>query len=330
MDQVQWGRCERVRFAGSARGTGIVSGSWLAHARLVTAALAIAFGLIVEGCGDDEEGAAVVTQRQISVPNEEARIVAEVFDTGRSSGTVVMLPSFARGAGDFTDEFGSDLAQRVAVAGYQVVLPWPRDFGEGLSTGSLEGLTLEVLASDVAAVIREVSDGPVAMLGHAYGQRVARMLATTHPDLVDRLILVAAGGAEATPAEATAAIVTLVLDPSATREERIAALEVAFFAPGNDPTVWLDGWGDLALGIAQTNANPREAVPTWYAAGGIVPMFVVQAEFDATAPAEDSSAILLRDFPDRVEVATVTNAGHAMLPEQPEQVAAAVLDFLSR
>ncbi len=33
-------------------------------------------------------------------------------------------------------------------------------------------------------------------------------------------------------------------------------------------------------------------------------------------------------FPDRVKVVVIENAGHALLPEQPETIARAVLEFL--
>ena len=270
-----------------------------------------------------------MNRRRTSAVNGEATIVAEVFDPAEPCGAVVMLPSYGRCAGDFTEEFGSDLAERTAAAGYQVLLPWPRGFGDGLSTGDLSDVSLEMLAGDVAAVIETEANGPVAVLGHAYGQRVARMLATIRPELVDRLILAAAGGITPTPPDATAAIGTLVFDPSAPEEERLDALCLAFFAPGNDPSVWLDGW-DAELGIAQSNANRPGLVERWWPGGGRVPMYVLQGELDHTAPAEDSSAVLAETFPDRAEVVTITDAGHAMLPEQPDQVAAAVLGFLSR
>ena len=52
--------------------------------------------------------------------------------------------------------------------------------------------------------------------------------------------------------------------------------------------------------------------------------------------AEDMIAVpanakgLAAEFPDRVTLVEITNAGHAMLPEQPEQVAKAVLAYLRR
>lgn len=87
-----------------------------------------------------------------------------------------MVPSFARGAADFTLEFGSDLAERVAETGYKVVLPDPRGFGSPV----LAEVTMEDIAADVAAVVeKERGDRQVSALGHAFGNRVVRMLAAT-------------------------------------------------------------------------------------------------------------------------------------------------------
>lgn len=187
---------------------------------------------------------------------------------------------------------------------------------------------MEDIAADVAAVVeKERGDRQVSALGHAFGNRVVRMLAATHPQLVSELLLLAAG--ERTPGlpEVTQAITTLVLPGPV--EPRRAALELAFFARGNDPDVWLDGW-DLNVSIAQNRANTEEAKAIWREGGGLVPMHVVQASDDIVSPPEVGSALLQADFPDRVTVSVVENAGHALLPEQPDAVAEAVLAFLGR
>jgi pimeloyl-ACP methyl ester carboxylesterase len=44
------------------------------------------------------------------------------------------------------------------------------------------------LANDVAFSIRSVSDGPAVLLGHAFGNMLARMVTTDHPDLVKAVI----------------------------------------------------------------------------------------------------------------------------------------------
>jgi len=67
---------------------------------------------------------------------------------------------------------------------------------------------------------------------------------------------------------------------------------------------------------------------SWHCAGG-VPMLIIQPMQDRIAPIENAYA--LRDkCPQEVEIVEVQNAGHALLPEQPEAVAKAVLDFLAK
>jgi len=67
----------------------------------------------------------------------------------------------------------------------------------------------------------------------------------------------------------------------------------------------------------------------WQAAGG-VPLLVVQADRDTIAPKEDTADVLAEEFAGRVEVALIEDAGHALLPEQPNAIAQAVLAYLSR
>jgi pimeloyl-ACP methyl ester carboxylesterase len=106
------------------------------------------------------------------------------------------------------------------------------------------------------------------------------------------------------------------------REQRLSHLAKAFFAPGNDPAVWLDGWWP-AVALAQSSAVRATKVEDWWEAGG-KPITVLQASDDAIAPRENAED-LKRRLGDRVKIVDITGAGHAMLPEQPDQIAAAVL-----
>ena len=90
-----------------------------------------------------------------------------------------------------------ELSQRLARSGYQTVLPEPR--GIGSSAGPLEGITLHDVAGDVAAVIEALGGGSVIVVGHAFGNRVARVVATDHPLLVKHVVLLACGGAVPMP-----------------------------------------------------------------------------------------------------------------------------------
>jgi len=64
-------------------------------------------------------------------------------------------------------------------------------------------------------------------------------------------------------------------------------------------------------------------------AGGTALLLVVQAAGDRIAPEQDASDELEKDLGDRDQVVVIENAGHALLPEQPEKIAEAVLGFLT-
>ena len=72
---------------------------------------------------------------------------------------------------------------------------------------------LSDLAADVAGVIESLGlETPLDVLGHAFGNRVVRMLATNRPDLVRSVTLVAAGGGGATPVAEASAVFHRFLD----------------------------------------------------------------------------------------------------------------------
>lgn len=230
---------------------------------------------------------------------------------------VVLLPSLGRGAEDF-----ADLRERLGSAGYCAVAPEPR--GIGGSDGELAGLTMTDLAADVAAVIAHFGSAPATLVGHAFGNRVARMTATEHPALVDSVVLLACGG-QVQPERHIHEALIEIFDPTKSGEERLRLVDLAFFAPGNDATVWIDGWhGGVAA--AQGAATRDQPVDHWWGAGG-KSMLVVQPIDDVLAPAGNAQMII-DDFGDRATLVEIADAGHALLPEQPAAVADAILTFL--
>lgn len=231
--------------------------------------------------------------------------------------TIVMLPSLGRGAEDF-----NDLAGRLAGAGFRVVLPQPR--GIGGSTGTLEGLTLHNFARDIADVIDACGGAPVTVLGHAFGNRVARTLAADHPKLVKQVVLLAAGGT-IPPSDETMAAFKKCFDESLPAPERLAAIQQAFFAKGNDAKVWQEGWNPK---VAEAQSKAGKATPNedWWG-GGSAPILVLQASDDMIALPENS-ALLAKQFPTRVMVVEIPHSGHAMLPEQPALIADTITKHL--
>lgn len=230
---------------------------------------------------------------------------------------VILVPSLGRGAHDF-----DDLGGRLARAGYRVAAIDPRGVGE--SRGPMAGLTLWDYADDVAAVAKALSPEPAVLVGHAFGNRVVRATAVRRPDIVSRLVLLGAGG-QVGPREEVSRALSDVFDTSLPASAHLDAVRTAFFAPNHDPSVWSGGWY-AEVATAQSAAGGATPTATW-ASGGQAPILVVQGANDAVAPPANGLE-LLRTYPDRVKVATVPRAGHAMLPEQPKAIANLLISYL--
>ncbi len=230
---------------------------------------------------------------------------------------IVLLPSLGRSATDF-----DAIAGQLVEAGYRVVRPQPRGIGQ--SVAPLTGINLHDYASDVAAVIEHEKKGPAFVVGHAFGNRVARMLATDRPELVTAVALVAAniGKAPSTPQVREA--IRNSANPALADEERIKALQFAFFAPGNDPRVWLKGWYPDVL-AAERAAGDRTSREEDFAAGQ-APILYVQPAHDPLAHVEDAKNYKAK-FADRVTVVVIEHASHAVIVEQPKAVSEALIDY---
>jgi pimeloyl-ACP methyl ester carboxylesterase len=242
----------------------------------------------------------------------------EVFAEGAGP-LVVMLPSSSRDSEDF-----DEVAAGIAAAGFRVLRPQPR--GMLGSVGPLTGLTLHDLAADVAAVIAAEGSGPADIVGHAFGQWVARTTAADHPTLV-RGVVLAAAAAKQVKSELRAAL-AIAADPERPDADRLAALRFAFFAPGHDPSLWLAGWHPAA-GAAQRAASATTPQAAWWS-GGSAPMLDLQAEADPWRPRETADDLRQELGGDRITVATIANASHALLPEQPASVIDAIVAWLQR
>jgi len=255
------------------------------------------------------------TQRTCKIiPAGAARI--EVIAEGDGA-LLVLLPSSSRDSEDF-----DTIAAAFAAANLRVLRPQPR--GMGASIGPLEGLTLHDFAADVAAVIEAEDAGPAVVLGHAFGQWIARTLAADRPDLV-RGVVLAAAAAKAAPPDLRTHLARCV-DTDLPDADRLAALRVAFFAPGHDPSEWLSGW-HKAAGAAQRAASAATPQAEWWTAG-TAPVLDVQAELDPWRPRDTVNQMRDDLGAGRVTVVVIPDASHALIPEQPGKLVEAVLAWM--
>jgi pimeloyl-ACP methyl ester carboxylesterase len=221
---------------------------------------------------------------------------------------IVLLPSRGRSSEDY-----GEVSSGLATAGFRVLRPQPR--GTGRSTGPMRDLTLHDLARDVAIVIEHEGSGPAVIFGHAYGHFVARMTAVDHPHLV-RGVVLAAAAAKKYPAELSA-LVSKAGDPSLPDSKRLKIMQQIFFAPGSDPSVWLNGWHPQADESQRLAAGVTPQAQWWSA--GTVPLLDLQAARDPFRPRASANE-LADEFGDRVTIAVIPDASHALIPEQPSAV----------
>jgi pimeloyl-ACP methyl ester carboxylesterase len=249
-------------------------------------------------------------------PARRVRLEVLVEGTGED---VVLVPSALRGADDF-----ALLQSALAGAGYRSLAVHPR--GAGRSTGPTKGLSLRDIADDVALVVTELGAGRAHLVGHALGNIVVRATASHRPDVAATVTVMPCGGhdlgAHPVPAHVLAAFARCH-DMALSDEERLEALRVAFFAPGNDPRSWLDGWWPTqAISDAAIGADPGE----WWRAG-TVPILILHPIEDAMASVE-AAREAAASLGERATCVEVPRCGHASLPEQPETIARHIIQFL--
>jgi pimeloyl-ACP methyl ester carboxylesterase len=264
----------------------------------------------------DRASKCTVTWKKRTVAHGSARIEVRLAGKGR---TIVLLPGLGRTTEDYLP-----LAERLIGAGYRVTLPMPR--GLGGSIGPMTGITLHDLAGDVAAVIEDVGGVPVVLAGHAYGNRVARMVATDRPELVSHLVLLAASGKVGGTPEVMAAI-GRVKDPSLPLSERRAAALFSLMGPGRDPTVWLEGWNEPVAKACEA-ALSTVPIEKWWTAGK-AEVLVIQGLADNSSP-PINGRMLKEDIGHRCTLVELEGVGHSVPVEAPDEVAAAMIEYLRR
>lgn len=242
---------------------------------------------------------------------------------GEGTRTAVLLASAGRSASDF-----NRLAGELARAGHRSVLVQPPGIEGSHWLDYLRVLDLEELAADVAAVMEGagVSESrPAHLVGHAFGNRVARMVATRHGARVASVSLVAAGGKVEIPPEVARSLARC-FETWRSADARLPDIRAAFFARDSVvPDTWLRGWYPLTAQL-QGEASRATPVERWWRAGD-APLLVLQAVEDRVAPPGNAD-LLEQELGSRVTRVDVPGAGHALLPEQPAVIAEAILAFI--
>ena len=170
--------------------------------------------------------------------------------------------------------------------------------------------------------------GAAFVVGHAFGNRVARMLATDRPELVRAVALVAANvGHAPSPPEVRAAI-RASADPSLPDAERLAALQFAFFAPGNDARAVARRLASRRAGGAAHRRRPH------LARGGLrrrrPPRSSTCSRIMIRSPMRRTPHEFKQALGERVTIVVVRNCSHAAVAEAPDAISDALIDYAPR
>lgn len=227
---------------------------------------------------------------------------------------VVLLPSLGRPASDF-----DALCACLREAGFDphALDPLPSWEGEP---------TLHDLADQVRRTMDEWAIDSAHIIGHAFGNRLARMFTADHSARVATLTLLAAGG-YVPIAPSIDHSLRSCFDESLPRSEHLGHVRRAFFADGNDPSVWSGGWMPVVARY-QSGAVVRTDRAVWWDA--VAPRVLVVQALDDVLAVPENGRRYVADHTDCATLVEITGAGHAMLPERPGEIAAAVLAFLGQ
>ncbi len=150
--------------------------------------------------------------------------------------------------------------------------------GAGTSTGSVDHLTIALMAHDTEQLIARIAHGRADVLGWSMGGYIAQKLAIAYPQRVRRLVLASTdcGGSRTLPPKPWA--LSILMDPDATQEQRLtvlfpkdrldvggawaAALGAAYAADGYQPA------NAFTVSPETMQAQARAAGPLWLRHGG--------------------------------------------------------------
>ncbi|MDU8884546.1 alpha/beta hydrolase [Yeosuana sp. MJ-SS3] len=235
---------------------------------------------------------------------------------------VIMLPGLA---GSGIEQFAK-LGPNISEKGYTVVLVDPRGVGD--STGSLDSLTLHHFANDVSEIINQLDLGKAVIIGKAYGNRVARCVATDYPQLTRSVILISAGGIVPASTDVLTNLIKYIFGHYSNDEERLELLQKTMFSPKSDVNVYPKMSFYTKARDAQIGAIQSTPTEEWWLAGNS-PVLIIQGLDDVVAIPENGR-ILKKQLGDRAELVEIADAGHFLHLEQPKQVLESIIDYIKK
>jgi pimeloyl-ACP methyl ester carboxylesterase len=229
----------------------------------------------------------------------------------------------------------------LADAGYRVIVPDQRGYGQSDKPTEIDAYNIIWLAADVAAILDQVGVEKAAIVGHDWGAAVAWTAASLAPDRVDRLVALSVGHPLAFGAagleQREKSWYMLLFQFEGIAEEWLSANDWANFRswgrhPDADAVIAdLESTGSLTPGLNwyRANVHPRTLVEPPPALPPVtVPTLGVWSSGDfALTEAQMTGSERFVDADWRYE--RIEGPGHWMQLEAADEVNRLLLDYLS-
>jgi pimeloyl-ACP methyl ester carboxylesterase len=248
------------------------------------------------------------------------------YDVSGAGPLVLLVP----GLGDLRSTYRL-LDPRLAEAGYRVATADLR--GHGDSDAAFAAYGDQATADDIAALIGELG-GPAVVVGNSMAAGASVLLAAAHPELVRGLVLVGPFVREPHLGVATRLMMRLAMTPAwaatawnAYLPKLYAGARPADFEDYRRRVVAAIRRPGYAKAFVRTTRSTHAAAER--ALGDVdAPVLVVMGAMDPDFPDPRAEAVwIARQLNGRV--ALVGDAGHYPQSQQPDEVAAAILAFLT-
>lgn len=197
----------------------------------------------------------------------------------------------------------------------------------------VDDLTIEQLAQDAAAVIRD-STGQASVLGVSLGGIVAQELALSHPELVDRLVLVSTHSCDEHAVNASEQVLRMLATRSALppAEARRASVPYAYSLETSRELIEQDlACRDEHPVAAETYQAQLEAAGRFAGTSRRLPglvheTLVLHGDADLIVPVANAELLAAR-IP-HATLRLIDGAGHNLFSERAEDVAREVIGFV--
>ncbi len=235
----------------------------------------------------------------------------------------------------------SSQAGALSSAGYRVIVPDQRGYGQSDKPAEVDAYNIILLAADVAAILDQVGVEKAAIVGHDWGAAVGWTAASLAPDRVDRLVALSVGHPLAFGAagleQREKSWYMLLFQFEGIAEEWLSANDWANFRswaghPDADAVIAdLESSGSLTPGLNwyRANVHPRILIEPPPALPPVtVPTLGVWSSGDfALTEAQMAGSGQFVDADWRYE--RIDGPGHWMQLEAPDEVNRLLLDYLA-